>query len=130
MKLIVTYCAKSKQLSPDLLPAYQRYISNRIRHTHDAAKIGGLNFAILSGRFGLIKNDHLIPYYDHLLQEDEMPLMVTKTADTLKAWKVTHITWYSLPDELDQYVWRYRAVITRASEIAECRLDTVELLEE
>ena len=130
MHLKATYCSKSKRASPELLPAYKRYISRRIKFVYDSATGGPNKFAILSGSFGLINGDHPIPYYDHLLQEDEIEPMVKTVTQTLISWGISGITWYSLPDELDPNVWRYRAVITLASEMAGCRLDTVELLEE
>lgn len=130
MNLTATYCAKSKHASPELLPAHKRYISHRIALAHASALAHSNKFAILSGSFGLIHGDHPIPHYDHLLQEAEISTMVTKVANTLKGWGISHITWHSLPDDLDPYVWRYRAVITRAADIAGCKLDTVELLEE
>ena len=130
MNLTATYCAKFKNSSADLLPAHQRYISKRISLAHDSALGSSEKFAILSGLFGLIDGDHRIPHYDHLLQEGEIPSMVARVAKTLEDWGVSELTWYSLPDKLDPYVWRYRAVITHAADIAECRLKVVEVLEE
>jgi hypothetical protein len=130
MKLIATYCAKAKATTAEPTPAYERYLSKRITHARDSALINRDKFAILSGRFGLIDGSEMIPYYDHLLQEDEIPSMIERVAETMRNWGVSELTWYSLPDNLDPFVWRYRAVITRAAAITECSLKVVELFEE
>jgi len=128
--LIATYCARNKTINDGLEPAHKRYISERIDMTREAAKEPTCLFAILSGSFGLIDGDELIPHYDHLLQEDEIQSMVLKVTSTLIKWEVTHITWYSLPDELDPYVWRYRKVITNSAKQAGCHLKTVDILKD
>lgn len=130
MKLVATYCAKTKTNTEEPTPAHERYLSKRITHARDSALSSCDKFAILSGRFGLIDGNEKIPYYDHLLKEDEIPSMVDRVAKILKSWGVSELTWYSLPDNLDPFVWRYRAVITRAAAITGCSLKVVELFEE
>ena len=49
---------------------------------------------ILSGQFGLLSPDDPIPYYDHLLTEDELDEMVLIVTDQLEGAEATKITAY------------------------------------
>jgi len=67
MVLHCTYCSSKKNTDSKLLPAIERYDSNRIRNRFEKAKSINVSFAILSGKFGLIHPQKKIPFYDYLL---------------------------------------------------------------
>ncbi|MGH7600908.1 MAG: hypothetical protein ACREOI_31505, partial [bacterium] len=78
MTAFCTYCSALKSQAPGNIPAMQRYQSLRIRKVCQAAMELGLEFYILSGEFGLIPSQQPIPFYDHLLRPEEVPVMVER----------------------------------------------------
>ena len=118
MLLFATYCSASKEAHAGDMPAAQRYISDRIQGVYALANGAEARFGILSGQFGLLAPDHPIPFYDHLLQPDEMDAMVERVSGTLGEWEITEVRWFSVAFEMDPNVRRYRDVMSRAAEKA------------
>ena len=114
--LFATYCSANKRPDSGDLPAIDRYISDRIHGVYANAKSRGSQFAILSGRFGLLTPDHPIPDYDHLLQPSEIPSMVNQVAQTLTQWGTGLVRWHSVAFEMDPHVSRYSDVMRMAAE--------------
>lgn len=83
MAIFCTYCSAEKETDEYLLPAIQRYFSERILRISQAAAKVGTGFFILSGEFGLLEPKELIPYYDHLLVADQIEAMAFKLADQI-----------------------------------------------
>ena len=115
MVLYATYCSAEKDGSSTLLPAIERYQSDRISGVCSAAKIAGATFGILSGQYGLISADHPLPYYDHLLQEGQIGEMTHQVQATLNDWNITEIHWFSVAFEMDPNVKRYQMVMEAAA---------------
>lgn len=84
-RALVAYCAAEKRPDPGLLPAIERYASDRIRAGERRAADEGAVFLILSGRFGLLAPDDPIPWYDHRLAADEADAMAAVVAEGLRA---------------------------------------------
>jgi hypothetical protein len=118
MELFATYCSAQKQITAEDLSALQRYDSDRIRGVHAQAKAVGSRFGILSGQFGLITGTQSLPWYDHLLPEDQVISMVLKVTATLEEWGVSSIRWFSVSFEMDPNVGRYRDVMAQAAAAA------------
>ena len=115
MELFATYCSADKEATPGNLPATERYLSERISGVYANATSSGNRFAILSGRFGLMDPDTPIPNYDHLLQINEIGPMTQRVAETLKAWEITTIRWFTVAFEMDPNVSRYHDVMSQAA---------------
>ena len=115
MELFATYCSAEKDGAAGDLPAIKRYTSERISGVATAAKGAEARFGILSGQYGLINADHPLPYYDHLLQPDEITARAEQVAQTLSDWGITKICWFSVAFEMDPNVGRYREVMARAA---------------
>ncbi len=115
MELFATYCSADKEAAAGDLPAVERYLSERISGVYANAQSSGSRFGILSGRYGLIAPNTPIPHYDHLLQVNEIGPMVQQVADTLSAWEVTTIRWFTVAFEMDPNVTRYRDVMSQAA---------------
>lgn len=115
MVLFATYCSAEKDGASGDLPAIKRYTSDRILGVAAAARGAEARFGILSGQFGLISADHPLPYYDHLLQPDEITERAASAARTLADWGITRIRWFSVAFEMDPNVGRYREVMTQAA---------------
>lgn len=71
-RCLITYCSRRKSDAPGLLPAVERYSSPRIRLAQKKAAELNADFFILSGQFGLLHAEDPIPWYDHLLQPEEV----------------------------------------------------------
>jgi len=84
MILHVTYCSKDKSSQSGKIPASERYSSDRIKNIQRLSKKRDENFSILSGKFGLIKADTLIPEYDKLLVKEDVPEMLPKVREQLR----------------------------------------------
>ena len=115
MLLYATYCSAEKDGAHALLPAIERYQSDRISGVCTAAKAAGAEFGILSGQFGLISAEHPLPYYDHLLQENQIADMAERVQATLTEWKISVIQWFSVAFEMDPNVKRYQSVMEKAA---------------
>ena len=76
MRYLCTICSKKKRLEAELMPARLRYLSSRISLLIEQSQISGIPLLILSGRYGLLSPDEQIPWYDHLLLEDEVMTLV------------------------------------------------------
>ena len=91
----MTICSNEKDHTANKLPAYLRYKSARIDNVRDIAKNKGLPFFILSGEYGLVAENDTVPYYDHLLVQDEVDGMTALVSSQNKALKITSIEFYA-----------------------------------
>ena len=64
MDVLITTCSKEKRLDAGLLPAAQRYVSVRIAAVVARGQRLGLTVFILSGKYGLLRPDEEIEWYD------------------------------------------------------------------
>jgi hypothetical protein len=101
MKLICTYCAGPKREDGGLLPAVDRYLSERIKRLLGRALAQGAAFRILSGEFGLLSPEHPIPWYDHLLAPEEAPRLAQQVSSMLSDLPVTSVEYHTA--EPDRY---------------------------
>ncbi len=128
-----TYCSADKVEGKDLLPAIARYQSRRIVAVHKAAGQVLCDFFIFSGKFGLLKPEEKIPFYDHLMVDGEVEAMVAKVASQLKEiMKVTGIkslVFFSHSLDNDPQLGPYQRCIQEAGVIAQCLVLIVELPE-
>lgn len=95
MTLHVTYCSKNKDRSRKNLPAIERYQSDRIDKISSRVKDKEGDFAILSGKYGLLKPDDEIPYYDQLLREKDVPSLMNEVVNFLKTRDINHVIYYT-----------------------------------
>ncbi len=113
MHCLITICSKEKSSSPGEVPALERYQSARIASVHERSRRENTPMLIFSGKYGLIEPETRIPYYDHLLQADEVHGFVGPTAEILKTRGITTVTFAARPRE--EAGWKnYYQVIERA----------------
>lgn len=118
MKIICTYCSGLKSEDGGLLPAVERYLSDRIVGLGLEADENYIEFMILSGEYGLIDRQYPLPYYDHLLQPDEVVKLSHKVASTLCMAGVKEVVYHTAAPELYSAVRPYLAVMESACEKA------------
>ena len=85
MKLHITYCSKNKTSHSEKIEAVKRYNSTRINEIRKLAENEGDDFAILSGKYGLIPAEKPIPQYDKLLEKKDISKLLPETRNYLKA---------------------------------------------
>lgn len=95
MTLHITYCSKEKDRTRKDLPAIQRYDSGRINKVKALAEEKEENFAILSGKYGLIGPEEEIPFYDELLRERNIPQLITGVKNFLEAKNVEKVLYHT-----------------------------------
>lgn len=122
MKLVVTYCSGPKRRDSGGLPAVERYESERIRRL---AGEHGAFFFILSGEFALLAADEYIPWYDHLLQADEVQELAITVADQLLEYEPSEVEYHTADPEKYPQVAPYHRVISTACRFAGVPLEIV-----
>ena len=115
-EIYVTYCSARKNERYDMIPAIERYQSIRIRRVYELSRGRML---ILSGRFGLLRPNTAIPYYDHLLQQEEVNELAERVAMQLRELGVQRVIFV----EHQLRALQYREAMARA-----CRMAGVEMV--
>jgi hypothetical protein len=114
LKYLITTCCKEKRTNTKLLPAIDRYLDPRIKHVFNIARDINAGFVILSGKYGLLKPEELIPYYDKVLTDKEVDEMVSKVTNQLRKLDVSELIVYGL-DKNTFHGWRpYYTVLEKA----------------
>lgn len=126
-RAFVTYCSARKRPDAGLLPARERYDSERIREVARRAAAERARPLILSGRFGLLTGDEAIPWYDHLLTEAEVPDVAARAGAAIRALGVREIVWFSVGPRLDPRIAPYERAIRMAAAQARVALIGVEM---
>lgn len=122
MDIFCTYCSALKDRAPGDLPVLQRYQSQRIRTVAATAETLVVGFAVLSGKFGLLQANNLIPWYDHLLQPNEVDSMSNLVSKQLTRLGTHRVLFWMRPIDQDPLLVPYLAVMQNA-----CHLAGVEL---
>lgn len=95
MTLHMTYCSKDKDRTRKDLPAIERYDSDRIDKIKALAEKRDEDFAILSGKYGLIGPEEKIPFYDELLRERNIPQLITGVKNFLESHNVDKVIYHT-----------------------------------
>lgn len=95
MKVVATICSRKKDEAENLLPAYERYLGAHIDKVKHIAIEQGAPFYILSGLYGFIPADMLIPTYDYLLVDSAVDPLIAIVADQMKADGITEVVLYT-----------------------------------
>ena len=80
-----------------LLPAIERYLSKRIDFVLKESRRLSKPMLILSGKFGLLLPDELIPWYDLALDQSAVSVLAARVAGQLRQHNVERLIFYGLP---------------------------------
>jgi hypothetical protein len=116
----ITYCSRRKNESAGLLPAVDRYAAPRIKRVRELAASHDARFLIFSGKFGMLKPDEAIPYYDQKLSSSEIPAMALKISGPIGAFDKV-VFWVDPLDEIASYLEAVRAAAERVAVELEIR---------
>lgn len=109
-----TYCSAAKNQRKQKLPAIQLYKSKRIESVLQSAENDGIQFLILSGKYGLVEPDEEIDYYDHLLLPSEVDEHSILVASQLKLKKITKLLFLMNNPKFDNNLIAYRDCMKKA----------------
>lgn len=109
-----TYCSARKRRDPGEIPASDRYDNPRIHQVHERAQKEAAGFLILSGEYGLLAPADPIPYYDHLLQRNEVGPLVDGIASQLQDRGVKELVYFTAPLEKYKQVRPYHDLLAAA----------------
>lgn len=96
-EVVCTICSREKDPNPLLMPARKRYLGGHIALAASAARFRP--FFILSGMMGLIPADTAIPYYDHLLRDEEVEALSARVAQQVRHHKIRVVYYLHEPKE-------------------------------
>jgi len=122
-----TYCSADKRNDPDPLPALERYLDRRIGDLAAQAAAANVDFLILSGEYGLLRPWQPIPWYDHLLTDEESDAMAARVAAQLGNLGVTSLHYHTVDPSQDAQVLPYQTTIRAACDRADVTLEIVVL---
>ena len=126
MKIIATICSKVKLETSGEIPAQELYLAPHILDTKKIADEEGLDFYILSGKYGLISGTQKIPFYDYYLEESAVDELVEVVVGQLEDAEITEIDFYYE----EKPSWQtYISTIQRACERLEVKLNLINTLE-
>ena len=95
MKAYITTCCKEKSKILGEIPMLERYISNRIQSIYQKSKEDDVAFFVLSGKYGLLSPVNKIPWYDKILEKQDLELVTKKVRHQLTIYGITEITFFA-----------------------------------
>ena len=125
--ILMTYCSARKAPDPGSIPALVRYRSDRIAGVAATAESLGLDFFILSGKYGLLAPTDPIPDYDHQLTLQEIPVRAAALTAQLQSRRIDQVLFYSRSLAVDPGVEAYCEAARRACAEAGIEFELVEL---
>ena len=97
----VSFCCAEKRPDEGDLPAIERYTASRVHDVYRWARRDSADFRIFSGLFGLLSASDPIPWYDHVLQLEEVPHMAVRVATQLEEQCLHRLVVYTSEVEKD-----------------------------
>lgn len=93
MEIACTICSREKDPEQKPIPAHKRYLGDHVARVRRIAYEKDLPFFLLSGKLGLVYEDDMVPYYDYLLQEQDVERLIRKVRKQL-ASRGVHRLWF------------------------------------
>ena len=87
--IVVSICSKQKDERKKLLPAQERYLGSHINIAAEEAEHLRMQFFILSGKYGLLAANELVPLYNYQLTERAVPDLAARLVTQLKQFTFT-----------------------------------------
>ncbi|MCI0407266.1 MAG: hypothetical protein L0191_01670 [Acidobacteria bacterium] len=127
MTSFCTYCSATKSPESGEIPAIRRYRSPRISRVYDASRTLGFQFRVLSGKYGLVRAEQGLPFYDHLLTQEEVPALAELVARQIREAGITAFVYFTKPLATNPKLVPYHDALVIACRLASASLCVVEL---
>ena len=125
MKAYLTICSKKKKLLPYKLPAIHRYKSKRIEWLYRKSLQENMTMFIFSGKYGLLRPEDEIAWYNHKLKMQEVPEIVPRIVEQLKTHPISDIYFYAEPKTNPN--WEpYHIAIEQVCQITNIKLEWIQ----
>jgi len=103
----ITHCCRRKSRKKGLLPARRRYLAGYVNDVLELSKSQGAGFLILSGKFGFLKENGKIPYYDKLLTYPDFDSLNRAVDRQYKKYKFKKAVFFHIDTKTDGKVGTY-----------------------
>lgn len=107
---VITTCCKEKDLSASLLPAIERYKSQRISEVFQISKEKGLPMLIFSGKYGLLESEDPVPYYDKKLEMEDLTIILPLLKEDFLKFQIEKIQFYGNGVNAEGWAPYYKAI--------------------
>lgn len=108
--VICTICCAEKKDSKEKLPAIDLYLSSRIRFAYKESQEKGVGFRIFSGKYGLLKPDQPIDWYDFQLTNETVSDIVPVMVSQIKEQAIEKVIFYARPKSTPGWEAYYKAL--------------------
>lgn len=103
MILLVTYCSRAKKRISKA-PAHELYLGPWIKALYKLSQVYGIPFSILSAKYGLLKAEEEIEYYDKKLSLNEIECHSDLISKQLAASQVSEVIYYGNSKNYNQCI--------------------------
>lgn len=103
----ITHCCRRKSRKSGLLPAKQRYLAGYVNDVLKLSKSQAAGFLIFSGKFGFLKENGKIPYYDKLLTYSDFDSLNRVVDRQYKKYKFKKAVFFHIDTKIDGKVKNY-----------------------
>jgi hypothetical protein len=103
MKIYCTICSREKTKDARKIEAIKRYKSQKIKSLYEKSQKDHVEFRILSGKFGLLKPDEKIEYYDKLLIMADIPKLAKIIKKQIFSQNINEIVFFAIDPKQDIY---------------------------
>lgn len=105
MELAATICSRQKDPDVTMMPAHRRYLGAHVAYARARARDMGLPFFVLSGKFGLLRDDDPVPYYDYRLGMHDVEWLARIVVAQYGGLRVTHVWfWHEAKESWGPYL--------------------------
>jgi hypothetical protein len=119
---MVTPCCARKRAEPAPLPACERYLAPRIAEVLAVARELHAPVRILSGVYGLLAPEDLVPHYDLRLDHAGVPAHAERVTRQLARVAPATVVWIAPGAAADPHVQPYLDVLEQAAAAVGARL--------
>lgn len=98
-EIICTICSKEKNEDRKPMPAVKRYLGEHIGRAQSVAAHERRRFFILSGVYGLVRENADVPYYDQRLKEGKIGELAARVAWQIGVHRISIIRYYHEPKD-------------------------------
>jgi hypothetical protein len=110
------------------MPAIERYRNPRINNIYFAAMSSRAQFFILSGKYGLLRPCHPIPYYNHKLETlEEVKALTKHVVRQLRRYEINRLVYFTKSWHRYKKLKPYYEVIRKACDDSKVTLFIREL---
>ena len=127
MRVYCIVCSRKKLETTAPVNAIDLYLSPNIRDVYEMSQRQGLDFRILSGKFGLLRAEQKIKTYDYLLTQDAVEELKERIKQQITSQGIEGVTFFAENRERHpNWVPYYDSIIQSCNELG-INLELIEI---